>query len=67
MGKEEQFYFNIPDFLDESNGGPLYKFPHSAPIQAGHDVSILHLLGSGPLCLHQDFHIQKESANQRVG
>ena len=27
MGKEEQYFFNIPDFLDESTGGPMYSLP----------------------------------------
>ena len=27
MGKEEQYFFNLPDFLDESTGGPMYSLP----------------------------------------
>ena len=27
MGKEEQYFFNIPFFLEETAGGPLYKLP----------------------------------------
>ena len=27
MGQDEQYFFNIPSFLDESMGGPMYKLP----------------------------------------
>ena len=26
-GKEEQYFFNVPDFLEESSGGPMYGLP----------------------------------------